>query len=63
MGTVKERLKKAGKTQVWLLKELRQWNIRTSPSELSMVLNGVVDYQKASYILKTSEDILDCYGY
>ena len=60
---IKERLKRAGKTQVWLIKELKQWNVRTNPSELSMVLSGVVDYPKADYIIKTSEDILDCYGY
>lgn len=59
MQTTKERLKNSGHSQVWLLGRLRDKGFRSSPSELSSILNGVIVTSKASTILDASEQILD----
>lgn len=55
----KERLRNTGHTQVWLLGRLRDKGFRSSPSELSSILNGVIITNKASAVLAASEQILD----
>jgi hypothetical protein len=55
----KERLRNTGHTQVWLLGRLRDKGFRSSPSELSSILNGVIITNKASAVLEASEQILD----
>ncbi len=58
MLTIKDRLKKLGKTQVWLIFELRKRGIEVQPPLLSSIINGVYTYPQAQRVLKVCDEIL-----
>lgn len=58
MFQIKERLKKRGKTQAWLILEVRKRGIAVQPPEMSQTLNGVSTYPKSSRVLKVCDEIL-----
>ena len=58
VNNIKERLGKLGKTQVWLLKRLREMGMEIQPPQLSNIINGVYTYPKAKSVLEECENIL-----
>ena len=46
---IKERLANLGKSQVWLLKELRKQGVVTQPPQLSNIINGIYTYPLLEY--------------
>ena len=56
--SVKDRLKSLNKTQVWLIRKLRDRDIVVQPPEMSGILNEVNTYPKANRILKMCDEIL-----
>lgn len=58
MGNIKERLSRAGKSQVWLLKELREKGYNVQPPQLCNIINGNYTYPKASVVLEACDNIL-----
>lgn len=58
MYKIKERLTKIGKSQVWLLKMLRERGVNTQPPQLSNIINGNYTYPKAQALLKVCNDVL-----
>ena len=59
MPNIKERLTTLKKSQVWLLRELRQRGVEVQPPFLSSVINGLYTYPKAKMVLKTCDEILN----
>ena len=55
---IKNRLKALGKTQRWLLFELRKRDINTQPPLLSSILSGAYTYPQAERVLKVCDEIL-----
>lgn len=54
-----ERLAKCGKTQTWLIKEIRERSgVNVYPAEMSRYLRGVVIGPKAERVIKISDEIL-----
>lgn len=58
MNNIKERLSSMGKSQVWLLKELRKKGYNVQPPQLCNIINGNYTYPKASVVLKECDNIL-----
>lgn len=58
MYNLKERLANLGKSQVWLLKMLREKGVATQPPQLSNIINGVYTYPKAKLIGEMCDKIL-----
>lgn len=58
MNNIKERLSALGKTQVWLLIELRCRGIDVQPPQLSNIINCVYTYPKAKSVLSECDKIL-----
>lgn len=58
MYQIKDRLKRLGKTQVWLIFELRKRGIEIQPPLLSSIINGVYTYPQAQRVLKACDEIL-----
>ena len=58
MFNIKERLAKLGKSQVWLLKELRARGFDVQPPQLCNIINGNYTYPKAQCVLEESNNIL-----
>ena len=58
MYQIKERLKKAGKTQVWLIFKLRERGINAQPPLLSSIISGAYTYPAAQQVIKASDEIL-----
>lgn len=59
MYNIKERLKKLGLTQAWLILELRKRNIAVVQApELSQYINGVSTYPKSVRVLEACDKIL-----
>lgn len=50
MYNIKERLTQLGKSQVWLLKKLRERGVETQPPQLSNIINGIYTYPKAKLV-------------
>lgn len=50
MYNIKERLTQLGKSQVWLLKKLREKGVETQPPQLSNIINGIYTYPKAKLV-------------
>lgn len=50
MYKIKERLANLGKSQVWLLMELRKQGVVIQPPQLSNIINGIYTYPKAKHI-------------
>ena len=55
---IKDRLKALGKTQRWLLFELRKRDVNTQPPLLSSILSGAYTYPQAERVLKVCDEIL-----
>lgn len=58
MHQIKDRLKKPGKTQVWLIFQLRERGIEIQPPMMSSILRGVYTYPKARQVPQMCEKIL-----
>lgn len=58
MYNIKERLNELGKSQVWLLKELRGRGFAIQPPQLSNIINEVYTYPKARCVLEECNKIL-----
>ena len=58
MYNIKNRLDALGKTQVWLLIELRKRGVLTQPPQLCNIINGIYTYPKAQLVGKTCDEIL-----
>lgn len=58
MFRIKERLKELGKTQVWLIFELRKRGIEVQPPLMSSIINGVYTYPQATVVLEVCNEIL-----
>lgn len=58
MYQIKDRLKKLGKTQVWLIFQLRERGIEIQPPLMSSIINGVYTYPRAQRVLKVCDEIL-----
>ena len=58
---IKDRLKALGKTQRWLIFELRKRGVEIQPPLLSSILCGAYTYPQAKRILAVSEEILEEY--
>jgi len=58
MYQIKDRLKKLGKTQVWLIFQLRERGIEIQPPLMSSIINGVYTYPQAQRVLKVCDEIL-----
>ena len=52
MYQIKDRLKKLGETQVWLIFQLRERGIEIKPPLMSSIINGVYTYPQAQRVLK-----------
>ena len=55
---IKDRLKALGKTQRWLIFELRKRGTAVQPPLLSSILCGAYTYPQADRILKVCDEIL-----
>jgi hypothetical protein len=55
---IKERLTRLGKSQVWLLKMLREKGVTTQPPQLSNIINGVYTYPKARLVGEMCDKII-----
>lgn len=54
-----ERLKRCGKTQSWLILEIRnRYGINVYPHEMSRFIHGTLIGPKAERVLKISDEIL-----
>ena len=58
MYDIKNRLDALGKTQVWLLMELRKRGVITQPPQLCNIINGIYTYPKAQLVGKTCDEII-----
>ena len=58
MYNIKNRLDILGKSQVWLLKELRSRGVITQPPQLCNIINGIYTYPKAQLVGKMCDEIL-----
>lgn len=58
MYNIKERLAKLGKSQVWLLRMLREQGTDVQPPQLSNIINGNYTYPKAQRVLAICNDVL-----
>ena len=58
MYDIKERLDKIGKSQVWLLMELRKRGVMTQPPQLCNIINGIYTYPKAQLVAKECDEII-----
>lgn len=59
LHNIKERLTALGKSQVWLLKKLREKGIETQPPQLSNIINGIYTYPKAQDVLEECLKIIE----
>jgi hypothetical protein len=55
---IKARLSALGKSQVWLLKELRDRGFNVQPPQLSNIINGIYTYPKANGVLEECNNVL-----
>lgn len=58
MYNIKERLANLGKSQVWLLKMLRERGVITQPPQLCNIINGNYTYPKAKYVGEMCDEII-----
>lgn len=58
MYNIKERLAALGKSQVWLLKLLRERGMSVQPPQLCNIINGIYTYPKATAVLEMCNNIL-----
>ena len=55
---IKNRLKSLGKSQRWLIFELRKRGVNAQPPLLSAILSGAYTYPQAERVLKVCDEIL-----
>lgn len=55
---IRERLKKLGKTQNWLILRMKERGVSVLTSEFSNILNGVLTTPKAKKVLTLCDEIL-----
>lgn len=58
MYNIKDRLTALGKSQVWLLKELRKQGVLIQPPQLCNIINGIYTYPKATTVLVECDKII-----
>ena len=58
MYNIKERLTRLNKSQVWLLKKLRERGISTQPPQLCNIINGIYTYPKAKLVGDICDEII-----
>lgn len=58
MYDIKNRLASIGKTQVWLVRELRERGIDMQPPRLSSIINGTYTYPKTKGVLEQCDKII-----
>ena len=58
MYDIKERLAHLGKSQVWLLRKLRERGVITQPPQLSNIINGIYTYPKARLVGEMCDEII-----
>lgn len=58
MYNIKERLANLGKSQVWLLRKLREKGVITQPPQLSNIINGIYTYPKAKLVGEMCDEII-----
>lgn len=58
MYQIKDRLKALGKTQVWLILELRKRGVEVQPPLMSSIINGVYTYPQAQRVLKVCDEVI-----
>ena len=58
---IRERLKALGKTQNWLILEMKKHDVSVITSEFSNILNGVLTTPKAERVLNLCDKILTEY--
>lgn len=56
--SIRERLRAVKKSQVWLIKALRERGIIVQPPEMSNILSGIYTFPKARMVLDICEEIL-----
>ena len=56
--SIRERLRAVKKSQVWLIKSLRERGIIVQPPEMSNILSGIYTFPKARMVLDVCEEIL-----
>lgn len=55
---IRARLRTLGRTQKWLIFELRERGVVVQPPELSAVLSGTLTHPKARKVLEMADEIL-----
>ena len=55
---IKDRLKALGKTQRWLIFQLRERGVNAQPPLLSSILSGAYTYPQADRVLKVCDTII-----
>lgn len=55
---ITDRIKKLGKTQAWLVSELRKRGIEVPPTLLSNIIDGTLTHPKAEHILLVCDEIV-----
>lgn len=58
MYNIKERLARLGRSQVWLLRKLRECGVITQPPHLSNIINGNYTYPKARLVYELCDEII-----
>ena len=58
---IRERLKALGKTQNWLIIEMKKRGVSVITSEFSNILSGVLTTPKATRVLTLCDEILTTY--
>ena len=58
VNNIKERLTAMGKSQVWLLRKLREKGLEVQPPQLCNIINGNYTYPKAQKVLEICNDVL-----
>ena len=58
MNNIKDRLTALGKSQVWLLQQLRNNGVSIQPPQLCNIINGIYTYPKATMVLAECDKII-----
>ena len=58
MDNIKDRLTALGKSQVWLLQQLRNNGVSIQPPQLCNIVNGIYTYPKATTVLAECDKII-----
>ena len=58
MYNIKDRLTALGKSQVWLLQQLRNKGVSIQPPQLCNIINGIYTYPKATVVLEECDKII-----